>query len=126
MAIGPWYHFPMPRRRVYANATERQRAHRSRIAAQGNRDGIRDSNVDLVERVCFIRDTTGIVASENLAAWKCFRDAEQLHTFALQDDLDRVTELLDALIRGDDQPFQTDEFREWRTRRAAQLAIKTY
>ena len=108
----------MPRLRAYENAAARQRAYRQRTATKRKRDVTnRESLRVIVERIRFVRDSARDISRANLANWKGWSGAPELHAHALQDDLDNIVERLDALVRGDDGPFRGREFEEWRSKR---------
>jgi hypothetical protein len=109
----------MPRHRTYANDAARQAAYRQRAATKRKRHVTnRDDLSELLLRVAFIRDVAGAVARDNLKNWKAWPGSAELHAFALQDDFDATVSRLDALIAGDDGPFRSREFQEWRSKRS--------
>jgi hypothetical protein len=50
---------------------------------------------------------------DDLLGW----NSQELHLHALQTDLDEIVSRLGALIAGDNRPFETAEFCEWRAKR---------
>jgi hypothetical protein len=71
-----------------------------------------------MQKLRFIHDAAGDVARASIKNWKGWRSHE-LHLHALQTDLDDLVTRLGALIAGDNRPFETAEFSEWRVRRDA-------
>jgi len=115
----------MPRQRIHPNGAARSAAYRRRVAAERKRDATNhgDDLDDFMEKLNFVRDTAGSISRDNLAHWKSWRGSSELHCHALQDDLDQVIEMLDALIRGDDAAFSGSEWQAWRQERERQLAV---
>jgi hypothetical protein len=107
----------MPRARIYRDDAARSAAYRRRLAARRNRDATNDLGGDVMAGLAFIRDSAGSISRDNLANWAGWRASAELHCHALQDDLDRVIEMLDALLNGDTRPFDSSEFQAWRASR---------
>jgi hypothetical protein len=108
----------MPRHRTYSSDAARQAAYRERAATKRKRhvtnpEGLRE----IVERLRFIHDSAREISRANLAHWKGWAGAADLHAFALEDDIDNIVFRLDAVIRGDARPFDGEEFRRWRAKR---------
>lgn len=72
----------------------------------------------LLKRLAYILDTAGDVSRASLRNWRNWKGSEQLHAIALQEDLDIIVSILAAVLRGDDDAFETPEFEEWRRRRS--------
>jgi hypothetical protein len=111
----------MPRQRSYATDADRQAAYRKRHATRKRDVTIRDS--DFLECIEFIRDCAGDVERASIANWAGWKGAEAIHCHALQQDLDDLVSRLDALLHGDNAPFQGPEWADWKARRDARLKI---
>jgi len=76
-----------------------------------------------MQRLTFIRDTAGDASRDSIKNWRGWQHSSELHCHALQDDLDRVVEMLGALLSGDSRPFQGPEFADWKQKRDARRKI---
>lgn len=115
----------MPRLRAYENAAARQRAYRQRVARKRDVSVTDGRNLgEVMQRLSFIRDVAGAVSRDSIKNWRGWSGAHELHAHALQQDLDDLVSRLDALIRGEDGPFQSREFQEWVSRSWRTAAIE--
>lgn len=109
----------MPRRRAYASAAEKQAAYRHRVAIKRKGNVTNRGNLgEFMQRLNFIRDVARDVSQDSIRNWRGWTGAPEIHAHALQTDLDDLIARLDALIAGDDGPFRSREFQEWRSKRS--------
>jgi hypothetical protein len=113
----------MPRAREYESAAARQAAYRRRNGKRNGDVTNRDGLGAFMEWLEFVRDTAGDVSRDSIKNWRGWQHSSELHCHALQDDLDRIVEMLGALLSGDSRPFQGSEFADWKQKRDARRKI---